>query len=134
MDDIVVDTNIVIRYFTDPTLQSALAQSAITKAQQSGASIYVPSIAIVELVYLIEKARIPGDVLFKLREALDDSSTSFGLAELSREVADEIENIDRSIVGDMPDRIVVATARHLDIPLVTSDGNIRKLSNVETIW
>jgi PIN domain nuclease of toxin-antitoxin system len=134
MNDLVVDTNIVIWYFTDPKLQSATAQSAVADSQQSGSTIYVPSITIVELVYLIEESRVAGDVLIKLREALDDDSTSFRLAELTRGVADEIENIDRSIVGDMPDRIIAATANHLGLPLVTSDQNIQKLSNVETIW
>ncbi|MEQ1924404.1 MAG: PIN domain-containing protein [Pyrinomonadaceae bacterium] len=134
MDDIVIDTNIVIWYFTDPRLQSASAQAAVADAQESGSSIYVTSITIVELVYLIEKNRVYGDVLIKLSEALDDDSTAFRLIELTRGVADEIENIDRSIVADMPDRIIAATAKHLGVPLVTSDGDIRRLTNVETVW
>lgn len=133
MDDIVIDTNIVIWYFGDYSRLSKRAETTIDEIAETG-TIFVASISIVELTYLAEKNRVASAVITKLREALDDSSTSFRLAELSREVADEIENIDRSIVGDMPDRIVAATARHLDIPLVTSDGNIRKLSNVETIW
>lgn len=134
MDDIVIDTNIVIWYFTGPKIQSGSAQAAIVKAQQSGSSIYVSSITVVELTYLIEKNRIPAAVLAKLREALDDDSTAFDLVELTRQIADEIQNIDRSIVGDMPDRIIAATALHLGLQLVTSDGNIQKLTNVETIW
>lgn len=134
MANIVIDTNIVVPYFTDLKLRSASAQSAIAGAQQTGSSIYVPSIAIVELVYLIERSRIPSEVLPKLRDALDDDSTAFELVDLSRGIADELENIDRAIVADMPDRIVAATALHLRLPLVTSDGNLHKLSNVETIW
>ena len=70
----------------------------------------------------------------KLREALDDESTSFRLAKLTRGVADDVQRIDRSVVGDMPDRIIAATALHLGLPLITSDGNIQKLTNIETIW
>jgi len=132
--DIVVDTNIVVWYFRDPQIASAAAQSAIVATQENGDTIHVSSITIVELTYLIEKNRIPKEVLATLRKALDDETTAFELAALSRGVADELENIDRSIVRDMPDRIVAATAMHLGIPLVTSDGNIQKLSNVETIW
>lgn len=134
MADIVIDTNIVIWYFSGPQIRSASAQSAINAAQRNGSFIFVPSIAIVELVYLIEKKRFNADVLVKLREALDDDTTAFELVDLSRGVADELENIDRSLVADMPDRIVAATALHLGLPLVTSDGNLQKLSNVQTIW
>ena len=134
MDDVVIDTHIVIWYFTGPKIQSDSAQAAIVKAQESGSSIFVPSITIVELIYLLEKKRIPADVADKLREALDDDSTAFSLVNLTREIADEIENVDRSVVGDMPDRIIAATALHLGLPLITSDGNIQKLKNVETIW
>jgi predicted nucleic acid-binding protein len=134
MDHVVADTNIVIWYFTNRTLPSAPAQAAVAAAQRTGGSIYVPSITIVELIYLIEKNRIDANLLNKLREALDDDSTAFELVELTREIADEIPHIDRSVVGDMPDRIIAATALHLSLPLVTSDRNIQKLRNVDTIW
>lgn len=133
MDNIVIDTNVVIRYFGDYSKLTSLAETTVDDAVANGA-VFVPSIVIVEMVYLIERKRIPSDVLAKLREALDDDSTAFALVELTREIADEIENIDRSVVADMPDRIIAATARHLNVPLVTSDGDIRKLTNVETIW
>ena len=133
MNEIVIDTNIVIWYFGDFSRLTGLAETTVDKATETG-TVYVASISIVELTYLAERNRVSTAVAEKLREALDDDSTSFRLAELTREVADEIENIDRSIVADMPDRIVAATALALNVPLVTSDGNIQKLLNVETIW
>ncbi len=134
MSDIVIDTNIVVWYFSGPQLRSESAQSAIVASQQSGETIYVSAITIVELIYLNERNRIATEVLDKLLEALDDATTAFELADLSRGVADELANIERTIVADMPDRIVAATALYLGVPLVTSDGNLRRLSNVETIW
>ena len=133
MKDIVIDTNIVIWYFGDYSRLSPSAETTIDDVVESG-TVFVASITIVELTYLLEKNRIPLEVLDKLREALDDESTSFRLAELTRRVAEDVQRIDRSIVGDMPDRIIAATALHLDLPLLTSDGNIQKLTNVETIW
>ena len=133
MKDIVIDTNIVIWYFGDYSRLSPSAETTIDDVVESG-TVFVASITIVELTYLLEKNRIPLEVLDKLREALDDESTSFRLAELTRRVAEDVQRIDRSIVGDMPDRIIAATALHLGLPLLTSDGNIQKLTNVETIW
>ncbi|MBI3920351.1 MAG: type II toxin-antitoxin system VapC family toxin [Armatimonadetes bacterium] len=36
--------------------------------------------------------------------------------------------------GDPADQIIVATARHLGLPLVTSDKRIRSYQEVTTIW
>lgn len=133
MDDIVIDTHIAIWYFGDPTQLSKSAETAIDVAEVNG-TIYVSAITIVELVYLIEKNKIPPDVLDLLQKALDDSMTAFRLVELSREVADEVRNISRLIVPDMPDRIIAATALHLNLPLVTKDSKIQNIQNIKTIW
>ncbi len=69
-----------------------------------------------------------------LRDALDDPTTAFRLFETNREVADEVENIPRQTVPEMPDRILAATALHLNLPLVTKDHKIQALQNIKTIW
>ena len=84
--------------------------------------IFVSAITIVELIYLIEKGKIPPDVLNLLRDAFDDLTTAFRLIEISREIGDKVENIPRLSVPDMPDRIIAATALHLNLPLVTKDN------------
>lgn len=133
MADVVVDTNIVIWYFTDPTQLTEPSENAIDSAAADG-TIFVSSITIVELIYLIEKRRVRDDVSNLLQAALDDSTTAYRLVEVDRSIAEEVENISRSIVADMPDRIIAATALHLDLPLITSDRDIGKLKNIKTIW
>ena len=133
MADIVVDTHIVIWYFADPTQLSEPAETAIDNAEASGL-IFVSAITIVELIYLVEKGKIPQSVLDLLRDALDDSTTAFRLIEMSREIADEIGNISRATVPDMPDRIIAATAMHLNLSLVTKDHKIQALTSIQTIW
>lgn len=133
MSDVVVDTHIVIWYFSNLAMLSKTAEIALDNAETNG-TIYVSAITIVELIYLIEKNKIPSDVLILLRDALDDSTTAFRLVEISREVADEAENIPRTVVPDMPDRIISATALHLGLPLVTCDRSISRLTSIQTIW
>ena len=58
----------------------------------------------------------------------------FDCLKLNREVADEVENIPRRTVPEMPDRIIAATALHLNLPLVTKDHKIQALQNIKTIW
>jgi PIN domain nuclease of toxin-antitoxin system len=123
----------VIWHFADPTQLSKPAETVIDNAEASG-TIFVSSITIVELIYLVEKNKVPKDVLDLLHVALDDSTTAFRMIELSREVADSAEYIPRLIVPDMPDRIIAATALHLNLPLVTKDHKIQALQNIKTIW
>lgn len=133
MDDAVVDTHIIIWYFSDPARLSKRAETALDNAEARG-TIYVSAVTVVELIYLIEKSKIPVDILNLLRDALDDSATAFRLVEINRAVTDEIENIPRATVPDMPDRIVSATALYLNLPLVTRDRNISQLNSIQTIW
>ncbi len=134
MADVVADTNIiVIWYFTNPKQLSVTAENAVDSAAASGI-VFVSSITIVELIYLIEKGKIRDDVLDLLRNALDDSTTGFRLVEIGRKIAEDLSRIPRSIVADMPDRIIAATSLHLGLPLITSDGDIRKLTSIITIW
>jgi predicted nucleic acid-binding protein len=49
------------------------------------------------------------------------------------EVARATEHIPRSIVPDLPDRIIAATALVLGLPLVTADRQIRA-APIPTIW
>lgn len=133
MADIVIDTHIVIWYFADPMQLSKPAEKAIDEAEQNGL-IFVSAITIVELIYLIEKKKIPQDILDLLRTALDDPTTAFRFIEMSREISDEVENIPRLTVPEMPDRIISATALHLNLPLITKDHKIQNLTNINTIW
>ncbi|MCU1287812.1 MAG: PilT protein domain protein [Acidobacteria bacterium] len=133
MADIVIDTHVAIWYFADASQLSTPAETAIDNAE-ANAIIFVSSVTIIELIYLIEKGKIPQDVLDLLRNALDDVTTAFRLIEISREIADEVGNVLRSTVPDMPDRIIAATALHLNLPLITKDSKIQSLQNINTVW
>jgi PIN domain nuclease of toxin-antitoxin system len=133
MADIVIDTHIAIWYFADPTQLSQPAENAIDLAEAKG-TIFVSSITIVELIFLVEKNKIPADVVVSLRNAIDDPTTAFRLIELSREISDAVENISRLTVPEMPDRIIAATALHLNLPLITKDTKIQALQNIQIIW
>jgi predicted nucleic acid-binding protein len=67
-------------------------------------------------------------------QILRDSVLPLKIAALDIEVADKLISIPREIVPDMPDRIIAATALKLNLPLVTKDEDVRKLTNVVTIW
>jgi PIN domain. len=56
------------------------------------------------------------------------------VAPITFEVAVTIREVSREKVPDMPDRIIVATARSAHCKLITKDKRIRACSVVETFW
>lgn len=106
--------------------------NALVAAEANGI-IYVSLMTLIELVYLTEKGKVTPDVLTLLCDALDDMTTAYRLYEIDRTVADTIALIPRTIVPEMPDRIIAATALCLNLPLVTANHK-SQACNVQTIW
>ena len=109
------------------------ARSAFEACDRGESVIYVPTICLVEIVYLQEKGRIPSDLKSELDAALQAGSTGLVPYSLTLDVVDALAQISRAEVPDMPDRIIAATAVHLGLPLVSRDRKLQ-LSNVQTIW
>jgi PIN domain nuclease of toxin-antitoxin system len=133
MAAVVVDTHAIVWYLSADSRLSAKAAGALDSATAAGELIYVPSVCLVELTYLVEKGRLPAAARDRLIRALDDPGTPCRLAALDRMVADALEFVSRDEVPDLPDRIVAATAVALQAPLISRDGKIRS-SSVQTIW
>jgi len=129
----VADTHTAIWYlFNDQRLSKACAVF-IERAAEEGKGIAISSISLAEIVFLIEKNRLAGNVYKDVRAALADPEHVFKEAPFTSEVVEAMRMVPRDSVPDMPDRIVAATAVHFGVPVLSRDGNIRD-SNVKTIW
>lgn len=133
MAAVVADTHAILWYLAGDPKLSKIAAEAFDAATQDGYPIYVPAICLVELVYLVEKKRLPTVARERLIQALDDPERPPRLVPMDRAVVDAVELVSRNEVPDMPDRIVAATALALHLPLVSRDARIRA-SQVQTIW
>lgn len=129
----VLDTHTVLWYLENSNEFSALARTTIEDAIREARDVHVSAISVIEAVYLAERKRIPAIALQRLRDALAHPNIGLSIAPVDTFVADALEKIPRSIVPDMPDRIVAATALHLGVPLVTRDGRLRN-AGIQTIW
>jgi PIN domain nuclease of toxin-antitoxin system len=103
------------------------------QAEASGGAIYIASITVVEVVYLVEKGRLPLIALTTLLQTIKSSTSAVTVVALDYDVAHTMQSVPRHIVPDMPDRIIAATALHLNLPLVTRDHKIQA-AQVVTIW
>ncbi|MCL4250520.1 MAG: type II toxin-antitoxin system VapC family toxin [Anaerolineae bacterium] len=129
----VIDTHALIWYlYGDPRLSSR-AKEFIFRANDSGNQVAVSSISLVEMVYLIEKRRIAAESLSLVAANLNDPDNLLTEAILNVDVARALSRISVVQIPDMPDRIIAATALHLNVPVISRDAKIAS-SDIQTIW
>ena len=133
MTDVVTDTHGLIWYLEDSPRLSAAARDAFGRCDRGEILVYVPTVCLVEMVYLQEKGRISLDLMARLMAELRGGASGLVLSGLTLEVASAVADVPRQSVPDMPDRIIAATALCLGLPLISRDHRIR-LSEVNTIW
>jgi PIN domain nuclease of toxin-antitoxin system len=129
----VADTHAIIWYLYDDPRLSAAAREAFEETRLAGGWIGFSTITLAEIIYLIEKRRIHREVFGRMLEALDRPMVVLGELPFDRAVATTMIDVDREQVPDLPDRIIAATARHYEVPLISRDRRI-VLSDLDTIW
>lgn len=134
MATVVADTHILIWFFEEPSKLSTAADAAIrTAATTVGEAVMISAISLVEIHYLIEKGRISPNVITQLRHEFSLADPIFSIIPLDRAIADNLDIISRAAVPEMPDRIIAATAKIWNLPLITADSAIQK-SGIQIIW
>ncbi len=129
----VLDTHSVLWYLENSTQLSSAARTTIEDLIREGRDVHVSAISVIEAIYLVERHKVPPLALQRLRTALDDPDVGSFIAPVDAFVAGALEKIPRSVVPDMPDRIIAATALHLGVPLVTRDRQLQA-AGIRTIW
>ncbi len=129
----VADTHAVIWYFRDDPRLSPAAKAIFIAAATEGNEIGISSITFAEIVYLMEKGRIPANTFADLLTELDDPNPILKEIPFQRKIAETMPQIDRTKVPDLPDRIIAATALQASVPLISRDRKIQ-LSGLNTIW
>jgi PIN domain nuclease of toxin-antitoxin system len=133
MNAVLADTHAALWYLLEPSRLSVDADRALTQADQPGSGIFVSAISVVEVIYLVEKGKVPSAALQGLVTTLNDPGEAMHLLPLDGKVTQAVAQVPRHLVPDLPDRIIAATALAHQLPLVTRDAKLRA-STVPTIW
>jgi PIN domain nuclease of toxin-antitoxin system len=108
-------------------LLSKTALTAIQKAERYG-TIYVPIVALLEILWLIEKGKYP--ISFKSLKDILKSNIAFEIIPLTYDLMEILEELQKM---ELHDRVIVATAIMTDTYLVTKDTVISKVYG-RVIW
>jgi len=129
----VADTHAALWYLLKNSSLSATARRFMDNAAETGYDIMLSPISLAEIVYLVEKNRLPASAYEDLKSALADPEYVIEEAPFNGEIVEAMLKVSRADVPDMPDRIVAATGVHFGVPVISRDGRIRS-SSVKTIW
>jgi PIN domain nuclease of toxin-antitoxin system len=133
MSGVVADTHALVWLLFAPQHLSPKALAALQGAVQAGAPIYVAAISLVEIIYLVERGRLSQAVLLRMISEFNQPNSGLVMVPLDFAIAQAVQQILRTDVPEMPDRIIAATAHYLGLPLITRDHKIRS-ANLTTIW
>lgn len=130
---IVLDTHVLVWWVTDDGLLSKKAKSVIEREQSDG-EIIVSAISAWEITLLVAQERLV--LSMEVNSWLSTVGAIEGLRFLpvDVEIAAKSVELPGAFHKDPADRMIVATARKLSVPLVTKDEKIRAYPHVKTIW
>lgn len=130
---VVLDTHVWVWWCAKRERLSRRAIRVLEKEIPDG-ELFVPAIACWEAAKLVEKQRLVLSIPVSewVEQAL--AEPAIRLAELTPTIAVHSTQLPASFHGDPADQLIVATARCLDLPLITADKRIRQYAHVRTIW
>lgn len=108
----------------------ANSQAIFDSAENSNTIIHIPVVVFAEILYLSEKGRISAN-LRDVKNLLQTNS-NFRESPLTQSVVETAEQI--TDIPELHDRLISATARHLNLELITTDTKIQKSAFVKTVW
>lgn len=128
---ILLDTHAWIWWVSEPARLSVPARTALEYAKRVG----LCPISCWEISTKVANGRLELDreVGVWVSQAL--ARPALELLPITAEIAVDAGQLGRlGFHGDPADRLIVATARHQGVPLVSKDAAIRAFAGVQTIW
>ncbi|MCW5856821.1 MAG: PIN domain-containing protein [Caldilineales bacterium] len=127
------DTQCLLWYLADDRRLPRAARTIFTQAEAGQAQILVPSITLVEATYLLQRQRVNQEIMDRLLSLTENHNSSIYVIPLDLRVAKAVGDFGPAVVTDLPDRVIAATARVLDLPLLTTDASIADSGLVKVI-
>jgi len=130
----VTDTHCIIWHLTRSRKLSRKAKQLFRSADDGHTQILVPTIVLVETAFIAQRQALPGDIVDWLFDLKQETVENYRLTPLDEQVVRFIRDFGPAAVPELADRIIAATARALDLPLLTADPVIASSELVQIVW
>lgn len=125
------DTVALVRHFSKSGKMGKSARQILKDTDRGENIIYISIISMVEIMYLSEGNRIGIDL-----EAIGNrinQSDNYQIIDLNMDIVDTASAPEMKEL-ELHDRLIVATAKYLNIPILTTDAIIKNSDLIEVIW
>jgi PIN domain nuclease of toxin-antitoxin system len=131
---LLIDTHVLVWWAGDVDELSAKARRHIEQTLNEEGEVLISSISAWEVAMLVQKGRLV--LSMEVERWLEEVAAIEGVRFLpvDNEVAVKSTMLPGEFHQDPADRMIVATARKLAVPLVTADKKIIQYEHVKTIW
>lgn len=129
----VTDTHPLVWLLFAPNRLSTRVRDLFQRVELGEHTIVIPAVVIAELIMVVEKRRVTGTMPELLQGlALLQASPNYRFPALLPETV--IVSHSFTTIPDIFDRLVVAEAQRLSLPLITRDAVISASGLVTTVW
>ncbi|MCP4749804.1 MAG: type II toxin-antitoxin system VapC family toxin [Proteobacteria bacterium] len=124
-----LDTVAVIRYFSGTGKIGSEASTILEKIEDHNDILAISVISLMEIMYLAEKNRIAVNLMDTLERI--EASSKYLIINLSSDILRVAESMQ---FPELHDRLILATARWLEIPIISSDSEFGGIPGIHVIW
>lgn len=130
MPTYITDTHSLLWAFTRPRKLGEHARRAFAEIANGESSLLIPVIVLAELIFTIENKPVQAD----LDEVLNAIQNSPNVEFVDFDYESAMRLRDLSVIPEMHDRMIVATALEYQATLITVDASITTSGVVDVIW
>lgn len=127
----VLDTHVWLWWVSEPSLLSLTAQESIDQAISQGQKLHLSTISTWEVALLVNKGRLRLTLSARSWVSKTEALSLFEFIPVTNSIA--LRSVQLKMHPDPADRLIVATALELGLPLVTKDDKLRQLG-IDTVW
>jgi len=130
---IVLDTHVWVWWLSDPEKLPARARRTVMEAAGDRA-IYISAISAWEIALLASRGRLTFTMDAQDWITKSEALPFLHFVPVDNAIAVRSVRLEQPFHNDQADRIIVATAITMGVPVVTSDTKIRKYPHVKSVW
>ncbi|MDZ7341620.1 MAG: PIN domain-containing protein [candidate division KSB1 bacterium] len=121
-----LDTVTIIRHFSEIGKIGKKAQEILDSAYNT---FVISVVSLMEILYLSEKRRIKIDLIDTLNRI--ELSSLYQIADLTPDILRVANDLH---FPELHDRLILSTAKWLDIPIISSDEKFKNVEGIKAFW